>query len=265
MTTFSEMTARYSGHYKNRLKKLSDPLLVTFGINYFFYLSISKSRECTFIGTHPDLIDDFFESKMHLCHPLFHPSVDIDPGIYLYDSVKQLSFQETMKTLENRYKTKHSCLLTRKEPLRDIIYGFAIPSAEREKEPLLLNHSSLLFQFIHYFEDEMSHVLRKMRSCPVDLSRESSHYEQVPLPQIQLDQAKLAHFLCQINNSQFTKRDLDCIKLLVKGKTAVEIAKLLHLSVRTIEHRFERLKDKLLCQTKSELITHLQKAFPFYI
>jgi DNA-binding CsgD family transcriptional regulator len=265
MTQFSEMTAKFSGYYQSKLKRLADPLRVTFGINYFFYLSISKSRECTFIGSNADLVGDFFDSKMHLCHPLFHPAADIDSGLYLYDSVQEQSFQQTMQALEERYNAKHSCLLTRKEPSRDIIYGFALPSAQKENEILLLNHSNLLNQFIRYFEDEMRCVLSRMDSCPVDLTPEAGLYKEIPLPKIKLDKTKLAQFLCQIDNLQLTSRDFDCIKHLIKGKTAAEISKLLHLSARTIEHRIERLKEKLHCETKSELVAYLQKIFPFFI
>lgn len=51
-----------------------------------------------------------------------------------------------------------------------------------------------------------------------------------------------------------TKRQIECLFHLVEGKTAREIAYLLNISRRTVEHYIECIKDKLNCRTKSELI-----------
>ena len=51
-----------------------------------------------------------------------------------------------------------------------------------------------------------------------------------------------------------TKREYECLFLLLKGKTAQEIATELHLSRRSIESYISHTKTKLDCKTKSELI-----------
>ena len=263
MTTFSEMTSKYSGKHKRKLQKIAEPLWHTFGINYFFYLSISKDRTCSFIGTNAELVDDFFDSKMHLSHPLFCPTAKIASGVYLYDSITQKPFQETMQELERRYNAKHSCMLTKNEEGASIIYGFALPSERKNNDLLLVNHAAHLHQFIHYFEEEMGPILHKMRHDPVNLQHEADACcEHIELPEIHLSQSKLVHFLSYIHAQyQFTDRELECIKLLPGGKTAREMATLLHLSVRTIEHRLEKLKEKLNCKSKSELIARLHMIF----
>lgn len=45
-----------------------------------------------------------------------------------------------------------------------------------------------------------------------------------------------------------------CLKLLMQGKSTKEIAKILQLSVRTVEHYFERIRELLGCRTNKELI-----------
>lgn len=59
-------------------------------------------------------------------------------------------------------------------------------------------------------------------------------------------------------NIHFTKREAQVIGNLLRGNTAASTAKNLCLSRKTVEHYIEKLKDKLDCQNKVELIN---KAF----
>lgn len=51
-----------------------------------------------------------------------------------------------------------------------------------------------------------------------------------------------------------TKKEHECLFLLVRGKTASEIALMLNVSKRTIETHIENIKNKFGCTKKSELI-----------
>jgi DNA-binding CsgD family transcriptional regulator len=55
-------------------------------------------------------------------------------------------------------------------------------------------------------------------------------------------------------NSLLSDRQSQCLFFLIRGKTSKEIAKILHLSFRTVETYVEQVKDKLNCASKSELI-----------
>lgn len=52
----------------------------------------------------------------------------------------------------------------------------------------------------------------------------------------------------------FTKRESECMVLLLKGKTIDNVAMVLNLSPRTIEFYIKNMKSKVGCRTKSELI-----------
>lgn len=60
--------------------------------------------------------------------------------------------------------------------------------------------------------------------------------------------------LIQLANIHFDQRDHEIMRLLVRGKTAKQIACVLALSYRTIEHRIENIKQKLRVTSKAELI-----------
>ncbi|WP_232051862.1 response regulator transcription factor [Aquicella siphonis] len=56
------------------------------------------------------------------------------------------------------------------------------------------------------------------------------------------------------NIFKLTKRECECVFLLVRGKTAKEMADLLLLSKRIIESYIENIKNKMNCQNKAELL-----------
>jgi len=66
----------------------------------------------------------------------------------------------------------------------------------------------------------------------------------------------------EIDNMYFSRRELDCLKLTIRGKTAKQVASILNLSVYTIHDYIENLKIKLNVSSKSELI---DKAFDYFI
>lgn len=61
------------------------------------------------------------------------------------------------------------------------------------------------------------------------------------------------------NNQQLTSRQLNCLYYLAKGMTSKQIASVMQLSQRTIEHHLENIKAKLNCNSKSALIAHALK------
>lgn len=65
-------------------------------------------------------------------------------------------------------------------------------------------------------------------------------------------------FFSNIHPDGLSKRQAQCIYYLMRGKTAKEIAKILHLSSRTIEHYLDSVKIQWNCSSRSELI---EKAF----
>lgn len=55
-------------------------------------------------------------------------------------------------------------------------------------------------------------------------------------------------------SSSLTKRQQECLFLLVRGKTNKQIAKILNIAPRTVEDHIVKIKHSLNCNTKSQLI-----------
>ncbi len=55
-----------------------------------------------------------------------------------------------------------------------------------------------------------------------------------------------------------SKREVECLHFLIKGKAAKEIARELAISPRTVELHISHIKDKMKCRTSLELITRIR-------
>lgn len=53
--------------------------------------------------------------------------------------------------------------------------------------------------------------------------------------------------------NRLTRREKECLRLQIQGKTAKDAASLLFVSPRTVEYYFENIKDKLVCENKKEI------------
>ena len=71
------------------------------------------------------------------------------------------------------------------------------------------------------------------------------------------------HYYNSDQNIELSKREAECIEYLLKGKTNKEIAHLTGLSQRTIESYFDNIKNKLNCNSRSELISIGLNMAPF--
>ncbi len=60
-------------------------------------------------------------------------------------------------------------------------------------------------------------------------------------------------------NKHFSRREIQCIELIMQGKSPKEIAKFLDLSYRTIEHYIANIKDKFNVKTKAELMVKVNE------
>lgn len=57
-----------------------------------------------------------------------------------------------------------------------------------------------------------------------------------------------------LNDYQLSSRQLECLQHLVSGYTAKEIAIVMNLSVRTVEHYLDAVKIKMHCRSRLELV-----------
>lgn len=125
-----------------------------------------------------------------------------------------------------------------------------------------LNDINYLEKFKHYFKEHASGLLKADAKNRINLPL-SMHppYQGLSGPEINVnivnnDSYKFSHYVLNYKekNIKFTKREIDCIRYLALGHTSKVIAKQLNLSSRTIESYLVKIKLKLECSQKFEIL-----------
>lgn len=130
---------------------------------------------------------------------------------------------------------------------------------------VFLNNIDILQHFMLYFKETVAPLLRQADSQRIYIPNKYRDVttSEVGIPKFSDAQKQqiLRDFKIKklhLNESQvLSRREWDCVRLLMQGKTYREISNQLFISPRTVETHLQHIKEKLHCHTKSELIAKL--------
>jgi DNA-binding CsgD family transcriptional regulator len=264
LSDFQEMNENYTGKFKQKIMRTCAPLFQTFGLNFFFHQSVNQNGLYYAICNNPEYMHYYYQQKMQECNPFIMQSEKVNGGVYLLKSVESnLSeeFQLTFQIARDRYNVHHSLLIVENDSYDCHQYGFGFAPDSIGSESLILNELPLLKVFIKYFHEEMADALNGLKANPVRIRPNKEYLKNNLLPDMQLDHLKRMSLLAKmkvprnlVSPPKLSKRELDCLKLYLKGKSASEIGDGLGLTKRTVEFYINNVKNKLSCYKKSELI-----------
>lgn len=127
-----------------------------------------------------------------------------------------------------------------------------------------LNNIYLLQRFLIYFKEKAAPILSQLSNqriyIPNKYNDVVSHEYGIPnlsddFKEQFIRSTKISKYL--LDDTTLSSRELDCVRLLMQGKTAKEIGKQLFISPRTVDTHLIHLKEKLKCRTKSQLMSKL--------
>ena len=141
-------------------------------------------------------------------------------------------------------------------------FGFSGSRKTSSLENLYLNHPHLLTSFAAHFKNKLGSVLTRMEEeagSLIDLKGPDFVCNHPICPEI-TSSTLLAYYRdlgmgCEVEKAEkLSPRERQCLKLLIKDKSAKESAAILNLSRRTVESYFENIKNKLACWNKQEVM-----------
>jgi DNA-binding CsgD family transcriptional regulator len=252
--------------YADELKNLCKPLEYL-NITTFTHLQVDANNQLTGLSNHPTCWINYMEKNYFDCDPLvMTKSEKIDIGRYLvWDTVDCYGEASAMVQDAADFGFKHVFTIIKKEKDLTHFYNFGANLSDSGINQVYVNNIDLLDRFIGFFNSSVKRSKNLVEAYAIVMNSNKKQFNNFNHKETFLSsrlKEEKSLFLQTLLNSKstpyyLTRKELECAKLLVEGKTAKEIARICCLSFRTIEDRINSLKQKLNARNKSELIAKL--------
>jgi len=157
-------------------------------------------------------------------------------------------------------------------------FHFGVPRYNPISPEMLLARLDHLYHFIAFFKEKAQQIISTAENNRIILPVKSISHINVgdinknyAISDILNKPGFTRLYLgSEFDNMYLTKKEVEVLGMLTGGQKAVEIAKQLHTSERTLEDHVKRIKDKLNCDTLFKLgfITaklNIEQVFPFRV
>ncbi|MDF1654592.1 MAG: helix-turn-helix transcriptional regulator [Coxiellaceae bacterium] len=216
---------------------LCHTLFETTPIDFFAFVRAYDNGTCQIISTSTKIYNNLFDNHYRI-------TADIPDEIlkkrFAYLIPEDGPYHKAMHDFKSIINMHHPIDIIERYPGYFDMYCFATHQESLDMNNYYLNHMAALNQAI----DSIRMPIQKL-----------IQYK----PAITLPKAMRANFKGIDNAIHYTAREKQCISLILKGYTARKTAEALNLSPRTIEHYFEKIKQKNHCNSRVELIETLQR------
>lgn len=266
MSSYVEMIRAVSGKYNDKVKRLTSELFSHFNLNSFWYNKISDRGTIAALASHMHWTEYFGWEKMYAKYPFLRHSRSIQPGVRLLKDVDHAPLRDVLSSCKDKYDMSFLFSITNKTEDGIEEFGFASPYSSGPQISMMFNELPLLRLFAKKFKEENQFLLSKLEDNKIDLTAliGSAFYESsLPLTLSSENRRQLLQKLGMRDRTLLTVADTAVMDLLLQGYSASQIGERLFRSRRTIEHRIEKIKEKLSCQSKSELIQKYQEIESF--
>jgi len=266
--TLSTIICTPTLQHDKKMKRICAPLEDCFGLENFWYYTLNDRGELSYISNNPLTAEFFYDNELYKGHPYFKDPSLLKSGFFFADKTKEKDYIQTQGKL--RDFTQIFMAMNVSEGKAEG-YGFATANNSPELANSFINNLYLFRKFIHYFHSEADEPILHMQKCSVDISSTCGDSFYAPTQYFEtLTGAENARdFLKKIDPLRYqvlqslSPREKECLRWFLKGLSAVQIGKKVHLSNRTVEHYLDSVKNKLSCNSRQELYETLLSCSDF--
>lgn len=241
------------------IKHICQPLEI-FKIHLFTYLKKFHDGSQINLSTDENWIDHYYRLSLYDSSMYEATGLNFTSGFQVWPTDSRLKvFQHGREY----FKSDYGFTISQKQMDGCEFFFFSLTSINYPMLNFCLNNIDLFEQFIFYFKEKAA-----------DLIKECSAHKLIVLPKIQphteissisddirttfinaIDVNPLAGFLKHYK--PLSKKEQECLNLLLSKPTVNEVAKAMSISRRTAETHLEHIKNKLHCNSKQELLFKL--------
>ncbi len=229
--------------------------LKKYNINYFTYRKFYNDNTRIFLGTRPDWLDIFFTKKMYL-----NGNTEAAPSLYKRQAVLWSTLpNQTIFHIARGIGIDHGIYLIYPGVDYCEFFAFATTPSHHDTVNFYLNNLDVLENFTLYFKDQAKLLISQIERHKIILpyhQKSIEHYKSEDVinfcrqnPRNQITFNKF--------NFKISRRQFECIDLLLTGATTKEMAIKLNISPRTVEDYINFLKQKFQARNKAALILKL--------
>lgn len=241
--------------YVREIKAICQPLFDKLKINYFDYSRFYPDNTAFGLFTDPEYVSFFRNHETYKSGP----KQVLLPGKHLWQSYIDSDF---LGEASNYFEHDHGLTIISEYPDYVEICNFATTPENKRILDLYLNGDDFIYRFIGYFKNQADRIIRHCAQQPVIIMPEPAPdlTDQFKVQDIITELSLDDHFLVEQFGSMqpLTKREAQCLSGLLKGKTNKAIAMDLELSPRTVDTHMDKIKNKLVCHSKSDIVRKIQ-------
>jgi len=258
MASYGDLIESVTVRYNDQILNACSAVFDFFGFNQFYYLKITNQGYFSLIGSHVPFSEYWASEKCYLTYPYYRHPKFYKEGISVIQNVENENLKVFLDPLIGMFNFQSWVRIINKLPDGIEEFGFSSYSIFSSLQcSQISNEIGMLRLFLNKFKSENKSLFSKIEDRQINIAEligPDFYKNDMPIiPQSVGKKALLAKLGIEVG-PPLTLREVEITKLLLAGYSASKIASQVYLSKRTVEHAIERLKEKLSCQSKSELV-----------
>ncbi len=248
---------------ENEFQKIVSPLLQHSRISYFCFVRRYKDNSRVCLSTHRHWNRAYISEKLFIFDIFEKEECFLNNDYMLWDTLEKNKVYELAKS--DFDIIHHLTMVEKRLEFTDFFHFGSNIKENIVQNSEYLKNIDVLTLFTQYFKDSISSILPAVERLQIEkhhaTSCLNSDNEDLLLNDFSLlvDAIPINRYYFMLDNKQIylSKREFECVKWLVRGKSATEIAKILSISQKTVQKHIENVKNKMNCYKQSTLIYKL--------
>jgi DNA-binding CsgD family transcriptional regulator len=257
------------------INQICAPLFKSTNINLFYFVRAFDNGHYAILLSDPEWLQHKLSNDYMLVPPISKKILDKKFGYLIPARGK---YKQVVTDLRNIFKKYNPFDLIEGGDGYFDLYGFTTNSEEDNLVNFYLNNRDIFEDFKRYFRDKAASLIQMAENDKIVAPKHmqanfdsqiikichSNKNNNCDINEELLNNIKPDRYSCYNKEGliiYITKREMECLKYLVRGRSIKETANFLNISPRTVESHLEKLKAKTGCYRKSDLITFYEDNF----